>query len=112
AGLLLGSDSPQIFNVPGYALHHELEYLVQAGLSPFEALQTGTVNPARFFAAEQTFGSVQKGLQADLILLNANPLDDITNSRRIHGVMVRGQWLPRKLLSQQLRDLEQSDSHY
>ena len=112
AGLLLGSDSPQIFNVPGYALHHELEYLVQAGLSPFEALQTGTVNPARFFAAEQTFGSVQKGLQADLILLNANPLDDITNSRRIHGVMFRGQWLPRKLLSQQLRELEQSDSHY
>lgn len=112
AGLLLGSDSPQIFNVPGYALHHELEYLVQAGLSPFEALQTGTVNPARFFAAEQTFGSVQKGLQADLILLKANLLDDITNSRRIHGVMVRGQWLPRKLLSQQLRELEQSDSHY
>jgi len=107
AGLLLGSDSPQIFNVPGYALHHELEYLVQAGLTPFEALQTGTVNPARFFAAEQKFGSVQTGLQADLILLDANPLDDISNSRRIHGVMVRGQWLSRKLLSEKLHELEQ-----
>ena len=80
--------------MPGYALHHELEDLVQAGLTPFAALQTGTANPAKFFTAEQTFSTVQTGLQADLILLDANPLDDITNTRRIHGVMVGGQWLP------------------
>jgi len=107
AGLLLGSDSPQIFNVPGFALHQELDYLVAAGLSPFEALQTGTANPAKFFGAEDIFGTVQEGLQADLILVDANPLDDISNSRRIHGVMVRGQWLPRKKIADLLASLEQ-----
>ncbi len=98
AGLLLGSDSPQIFNVPGFAIHRELEYLVDAGLTPFEALQTGTVNPAQFFGRDGDFGVVQTGAEADLVLLNANPLDDITNTRRIHGVMVRGRWLSRSEL--------------
>ena len=98
AGLLLGSDSPQIFNVPGFAIHRELEYLVDAGLTPFEALQTGTANPARFFGQRDMIGVVKTGAAADLILLDANPLDDITNTRRIHGVMVRGRWLPRREL--------------
>jgi imidazolonepropionase-like amidohydrolase len=95
AGLLLGSDSPQIFNVPGFAIHRELEYLVDAGLTPFEALQTGTANPAIFFGQANEFGVVKTGAKADLILLDANPLGDITNTRRIHGVMVGGRWLPR-----------------
>ena len=98
AGLLLGSDSPQIFNVPGFAIHRELEYLVDAGLTPFEALQTGTANPARFFGQRDMIGVVKTGAAADLILLDANPLDDITNTRRIHGVMVRGRWHPRREL--------------
>lgn len=98
AGLLLGSDSPQIFNVPGFAIHRELEYLVEAGLTPFEALQTGTANPARFFGRSGEFGVVKAGAAADLILLDANPLDDISNTRRIHGVMVRGRWLSRSEL--------------
>ncbi len=95
AGLLLGSDSPQIFNVPGFSIHRELEYLVDAGLTPFEALQTGTVNPAEFFGRAGDFGVVQIGAEADLLLLDANPLADITNTRRIHGVMLRGRWLAR-----------------
>ncbi len=102
AGLLLGSDSPQIFNVPGFAIHRELEYLVDAGLTPFEALQTGTANPAKFFGRHDKFGVVKTGAGADLILLDANPLDDITNTRRIHGVMVRGRWLPRRELDELL----------
>ena len=106
AGLLLGSDSPQIFNVPGFALHRELEYLVEAGLTPFEALQTGTVNAARFLDAEDVFGTIQVGLDADLLLLDANPLENILNSKRIHGVMVRGQWLSRPVLDRMLRRLE------
>lgn len=106
AGLLLGSDSPQIFNVPGFALHRELKFLVDAGLTPFEALQTGTVNVANFFSAEQLFGSVQEGLDADLVLLDANPLVDINNSRRIHGVMVRGVWLSRTDLDRLLKRFE------
>lgn len=106
AGLLLGSDSPQIFNVPGFALHRELEYLVNAGLTPFEALQSGTANAARFFAAENSFGTVRAGLEADLVLLDANPLEKIINSTRIHGVMVRGQWLSRADLDRMLQRFE------
>lgn len=105
AGLLLGSDSPQIFNVPGFAIHRELEYLVEAGLTPFEALETGTVNPAEFFGRTGDFGVVQTGAEADLVLLDANPLEDITNTRRIHGVMLRGRWLPRAEINDILEKL-------
>jgi imidazolonepropionase-like amidohydrolase len=105
AGLLLGSDSPQIFNVPGFALHHELQMLVDAGLSPFEALRTGTANPAAFLA-DESFGTIVKGKVADLMLLDASPLEAIANSRRIHGVMVRGQWLSRSDLDDMLQPFE------
>lgn len=105
AGLLLGSDSPQIFNVPGFAIHRELEYLVDAGLTPFEALQAGTANPAEFFGRSGDFGVVKTGAEADLILLDANPLEDITNTRRIHGVMIRGRWLSRTELDGLLKRL-------
>jgi imidazolonepropionase-like amidohydrolase len=106
AGLLLGSDSPQIFNVPGFALHRELEFVVDAGISPFEALKSGTVNPARFFGQETEYGRVEEGLVADLILLDANPLEDIGNSARIHGVVLRGRWLPRSELDGMLANFE------
>jgi imidazolonepropionase-like amidohydrolase len=105
AGLLLGSDSPQIFNVPGFAIHRELEYLVDAGLTPYEALRTGTANPSRFFGSPDDFGVIKTGAGADLILLDANPLDDIANTRRIHGVMVRGRWLSRSELDDILDNL-------
>jgi len=88
--LLLGSDAPQIFNVPGFSLHYELEVLVACGLTPYEALETGTTNVAEFLHLNT--GAVAKGREADLVLLDANPLEDITNTRRIHGVMVRGTW--------------------
>lgn len=90
AGLLLGSDSPQIFNVPGFSIHRELESLVAAGLTPYEALQTGTASVAVFLGSDT--GLVEKGRAADLVLLDANPLADIRNTRRIHGVMLRGTW--------------------
>jgi len=90
AGLLLGSDAPQVFNVPGYSLHHELGYLVAAGLTPFEALQTGTTAAAEFLGSNT--GTVAIGREADLILLDADPLSDIDNVGRIHGVMLRGHW--------------------
>lgn len=105
AGLLLGSDSPQIFNVPGFAIHHELAFLVASGLTPYQALHSGTVNPARYFGAEDRLGTVQTGKVADLLLLDANPLDDIAHSRRVHGVMVNGRWLPRHFLDGMLDEL-------
>lgn len=106
AGLLLGSDSPQIFNVPGFALHHELGFMVTAGLSPAEALQTGTLNAARFLEREDQFGTIREGLEADLVLLDSNPLMDIENSRRIHGVMLRGRWLSRVDIDELLAKFE------
>ncbi len=105
AGLLLGADSPQIFNVPGFAIHHELQYLVDAGLTPYEALLTGTANPAKFFGRPDEIGVIKTGSIADLVLLDANPLDDITNTRRIHGVMVQGRWLSRTELNDMLGKL-------
>ena len=102
AGLLLGSDAPQVWNVPGFSLHRELDALVAAGLTPLEALQTGTIAAATFLGLDT--GSVQEGKQADLVLLDANPLDDIAHSRRIHGVMLRGLWLSSASLESVLID--------
>ncbi|MCP4302881.1 MAG: amidohydrolase family protein [Gammaproteobacteria bacterium] len=107
ARLLLGSDAPQIFNVPGFSAHRELEVLVASGLSPFEALQTGTMAVAEFFGTNT--GSVQVGKDADLVLLDANPLDDIKNSRRIHGVMLRGTWIPATRLADRLAKYRQDE---
>jgi len=100
AGLLLGSDAPQVFNVPGFSLHHELGFLVAAGLTPFEALQTGTTAAAEYLGSNT--GAVAVGREADLILLNANPLRDISNSKRIHGVMLRGSWYSARELEERL----------
>jgi imidazolonepropionase-like amidohydrolase len=100
AGLLLGSDSPQIFNVPGFSLHRELETLVAAGLTPWEALYSGTVAVATYLGSNA--GVVAAGRAADLVLLDANPLDDIANSRRIHGVMLRGTWFPAATLENRM----------
>lgn len=95
AGLLLGSDAPQVFNVPGFSLHRELTYLVQAGLTPYQALATGTREVARFLGAPGDFGTVEAGRRADLILVEGDPLKDVANVRRRAGVMVGGRWLPK-----------------
>ena len=90
---LLGSDAPQLWNVPGFSAHRELVALVAAGLTPYQALRTGTVNVARFMKEEGRSGVVRSGARADLILLDANPLTDIANSQRISGVVVNGRWI-------------------
>lgn len=100
AGLLLGSDAPQVFNVPGFSVHHELRALVAAGLTPYEALRTGTVAVADFLGSNT--GSIAVGRDADLVLLDADPLRDIDNTRRIHGVMLRGVWYPATELAQRM----------
>ena len=100
AGLLLGSDSPQVFNVPGFATHRELDALVAVGLTPYEALRSGTAAVAEFLGSNT--GIIAAGREADLVLLNANPLTDIRNSRRIHGVMLRGAWYSAAALERRL----------
>ena len=104
-GLVLGSDAPQVFNVPGFSIHHEMQGMIDAGLSPLEVIQSGTVNAARFFEMEGQFGEVAKGASADLLLLESNPLDDLANLRNPTGVMVRGRWLDREVINKRLAEI-------
>jgi imidazolonepropionase-like amidohydrolase len=93
ARLLAGSDSPQFFMTVGDALHRELEALVAAGLPPFAALEAATRNPAEFLRDADPVGTIAPGMRADLLLLDASPLADISNIRRVAGVAVGGRWL-------------------
>jgi imidazolonepropionase-like amidohydrolase len=102
----LGSDAPQWWNVPGFSAHRELKSLVAAGFTPFQALQTGTVNPARYFGTSSSTGTVARGMRADLLLLDANPLTDIANTTKIAGVMLNGRWMSRGEIDKRLKGLE------
>jgi imidazolonepropionase-like amidohydrolase len=104
-GLLLGCDAPQVFNVPGFSTHNELKYLVDAGLTPYQALRTGTVNVAKYLKLADA-GTIRPGAIADLVLINGNPLTDITNTKKVEGVMVRGKWLSKAEIDAGLKKLE------
>jgi imidazolonepropionase-like amidohydrolase len=90
--LLLGSDAFGAL-VPGFAPHQELELMVAAGLSPYEALRTGTVNAAAYLHEADNAGTVETGKRADFTLVAANPLDDIKNAARVRGVFTHGKWI-------------------
>ncbi len=102
--VLLGSDAPQVFNVPGFSAHRELELYVAAGLTPFEALATGTVAVAEFLGSDG--GRIEAGRPADLVLVDDNPLVDVRHTARIHGVMLGGRWYPESDLDARLKALE------
>jgi len=102
AGLLLGSDAPQVWNVPGFSVHRELASLVRAGLTPYQALETGTRNVAAFFGVTNDAGTIEVGKWADFVLLDGNPLADIRNTERRSGVMLRGTWLPKATIDERL----------
>jgi imidazolonepropionase-like amidohydrolase len=104
-GLLLGCDAPQLFNVPGFSTHNELKYLVDSGLTPYQALRTGTVNVANYLNMKDA-GTIKPGNVADLILIDGNPLTDVTNTKKISGVMLRGQWLSKAEIDNGLKKLE------
>jgi hypothetical protein len=100
--LLVGTDAMNTGTVPGFSTHDELSDLVASGLSPFEALRAATANAADFLGAPHRSGIIAVGNTADLVLLERNPLEDITNARRVAGVMVRGRWLSAVDLRQML----------
>jgi hypothetical protein len=100
--IILGSDAPQVFNVPGFSAHPELKSMIDCGLTPYEALKAGTVNSAVFFNQKGKFGEVSEGASADLVLLKANPLEDISNMKKIQWVMVRGKLLDRPFIDGEL----------
>lgn len=108
--VLSGTDTPNPYTYPGFSLHEELELLVKAGFTPLEALQSATINPARFLNLENTLGTVEKGKIADLVLLDANPLDSIGNTRRIFAVVTNGRYLPKSYLRKMLADVEAAAS--
>jgi imidazolonepropionase-like amidohydrolase len=108
AGIVLGSDAPQIYNVPGYSIHRELEAMVAAGLTPYQALETGTRNVALYFGTLDETGTIEAGKRADLVLLEGNPLSDIRNTTRRAGVMLRGRWLPQPVIDTRLAAIAKS----
>jgi imidazolonepropionase-like amidohydrolase len=107
AGLALGSDAPQMWNVPGFAIHRELRMLVESGLTPFQALATGNRDAARMMGAGD-WGTIAVGQWADLLLLDGNPLQDIGNASHIAGVMTQGWWLPREELDRRLEGVAEA----
>jgi len=109
---LAGTDTPAGVHIfPGYSLHEELQRFVVAGFTPLEALQTATINPARFFGMENQAGTVEKGKFADLVLLSANPLEDIANTQKIAAVILNGQYFRRADLDKMLGRVEAAARH-
>jgi imidazolonepropionase-like amidohydrolase len=104
---LAGTDTAAGFHVfPGFSLHEELAFFVKAGFTPMEALQTATRNPAQFLGRLEDFGTVEAGKIADLVLLDANPLDDIHNTQKIDGVVLAGRFFSRKELEEMLQRIQ------
>lgn len=109
--LLAGTDTPQPFVFPGFSLHEELELLVRAGLTPLEALRTATLNPAEFLGALDSLGTVAQGKVADLVLLDADPLADIRNTRRISAVIANGRLFDQAARARLLNGVETALKH-
>lgn len=104
ARIVFGTDAPQIFSVPGFSIHREMRIMADSGMTPFEILASGTRNAAEHFGSDD-FGLVEVGRRGDLILLEANPLDDVAHMAERAGVMVRGRWLPESEIQARLAEL-------
>ena len=107
--ILLGTDGSMQAGVPvipGFAVHEELRLLVDAGLTPYEAILAGTRNAAEILNGAREFGTVSVGKRADLILIEGNPLTDVANAGRRVGVMIRGRWIPESEIRRGLSEIE------
>lgn len=94
--ILFGTDAPQQFSVPGFSIYREMQRMHEAGMTSYEILRTATANAGEYFEDKDTFGVIGPGRRADLVLLKANPLEDVANISQQAGVMVRGRWLSEK----------------
>jgi imidazolonepropionase-like amidohydrolase len=108
AGLLVGTDTPNAFVIPGYSVVEELQNFLAAGLTPYQAIKAATQSPAEFLGMSKEFGTVSIGKRADLILVEGNPLETVANIKRRAGVMVRGRWLTTDDIQKQLDALASS----
>ncbi len=104
--ILMGTDAPQLFSVPGFSIHRELPYMKNAGMSNYEILHSGTKAVGEYFSNEDQFGTIEEGMRADLILMNGNPLRDLDAIRDHSGVMVNGAWLSREMIDEKLAEIE------
>lgn len=105
-GIMAGTDTPIFFLTPGFSLHEELRLLVKGGLSPLKALEAATIRPAEYFNLQEKLGTIEAGKLADLVLLNANPLKEITNTQKITAVIKNGMFYSRNSLDSMLENLE------
>jgi imidazolonepropionase-like amidohydrolase len=109
APLMMGTDTPQLFMVPGFSIHREMAILSEAGLTPFQIYESGSKNIARYVAEvlkqDGRFGTLAVGNRADLVLLDANPLASVANLKQRAGVMVRGRWVPASEIEKGLAEL-------
>lgn len=108
--VLMGTDSPQIYSVPGFSIHREIPYMSEAGMSNYEILVSGTRNVGEYFSDADDFGTVAPGRRADLVLLNGNPLEDLSNLRAPAGVMAGGVWISRQEIESRLREIAARNS--
>lgn len=108
AGILLGTDAGTLNVIPGFSIHQELENLVEAGLTPYEAIRAGTYNAALCMEKLDEQGTIEVNKQADLILLEANPLESVRNINRRSGVMLNGAWFPQGELDEMLEELAET----
>ena len=103
--ILFGTDAPQQFSVPGFSIHREIRAMTDAGMRPFDILRSATVNVGEYFKDKDRFGVIAPGTRADLLLLDANPLEDASNVAKRSGVMVRGQWLAEREIQTRLEKI-------
>lgn len=106
--ILAGTDTSNPYCMAGFSLHDELELLVEAGLSPLEAIRSATIEPARYMNQEGSQGEVKPAQRADLLILDGNPLEDIRRTREIRAVVLNGQYLDRTSLDAMLEKAEKS----
>ncbi len=105
--LMAGSDSPEFFVVQGFSIHDELAMFVKSGLTPFASLQTATINPATYLGVEKKKGTIERGKEAVLLMLDKNPLDDIKNTRTINTVFMGKKWYDRNAIQTMLSEAKQ-----
>lgn len=106
--ILMGTDAPQLFSVPGFSIHRELPKMVEAGMTPYEIIESGTKNVGQYFSDRADFGTIEAGKRADLILVDENPLEDVSHIQNHSGVMVQGKWYSKEMIAAKLAEIEAS----
>lgn len=104
--ILMGTDAPQLFSVPGFSIHRELPLMKEANMTNYEIIESGTKNVGEYFADWDDFGTIAEGQRADLILVDQNPLEDLTHIQNHSGVMVQGNWYSRDMINKKLAEIE------